>query len=74
MATQVDSNMMETGVQTITPSVSTATTVLPIPPLDILIIQNPSILTEVVENSSDWVGYASRSEALASMASGLFFF
>lgn len=47
MGTQVDINTMETGIQTSqisTGNVSTATTVLPIPPVEVGMVPNPDIV------------------------------
>lgn len=55
------------GIQTITDSASTATTVLPIPQVEVLMIPNQTILTKIVEDQDWLVSAASRSDALADM-------
>jgi len=70
IGTQVDINTIETGIQTSqisTESISTATTVLPIPPVDIPMIPNPTISAKVIENTDWLIDHMSRSEALADM-------
>lgn len=57
----------EMGTQTITDGASTVTTVLPIPPLNIEMIPNPDILTQITDISIKGYDYFDRASALADM-------
>lgn len=64
---QVRLDTIEIGTQTLAGSSSTATTVLPIPPIDIPIVPNPDITTKIIDTIVWGSDYIDRAEALADM-------
>jgi len=62
----------EIGTQTITDSISTVTTVLPIPPVNIEMIPNPDLTNNIVDTMGIGFYYIDRAHALADMACGGF--
>ena len=60
----------EIGTQTSTDSISTLTTVLPIPPINIEMIPNPDLAAKVLDTITVGQFYVDRASALADMAWG----
>ena len=67
---QVNLDTVETGTQTITESVSTATTMLPVPPMNIEMIPNPDLTNTIIKAITYTADYADRSEMIAHMLGG----
>jgi len=64
---QVGLDTVEAGIQTTAESVSTTTTVLPIPPVNIEMIPNPDIINNIAGNTEAWFTYMDKASALADM-------
>lgn len=67
---QVNLDSIETGTQTIIESVSTATTMLPVPSMNIEMIPNPDLTNTIVKAITYTADYADISEAIVHMLLG----
>lgn len=67
---QTNPNAAEVGIQTITSGSSEATTILPIPPVNIEIIPNPDIVIKIIEYINLGCDYIDRADALTHMMLG----
>jgi hypothetical protein len=58
----------EMGTQTITDSISTVTTVLPIPPVNVEFVPNPDVIMQVADVGYKGFYYIDKASALADFA------